>query len=145
MNNSSLFDNTSFYESFRKDLSKAYELVVIESPFITTRRVENLMPIIRRLRKRDVRVIINTRPPEEHDEAYAFQAENAISSMQSIGVKVLYTIRHHRKVAIVDDILWEGSLNILSHSDSCEIMRRTVSSVLTNEMMRFTGVANYVA
>ena len=58
--------------------------------------------------------------------------------MQEIGIKVFYTIKHHRKLAIIDEeILWEGSLNILSQGDSCEIMRRTVSSSLVYQMLCF--------
>jgi hypothetical protein len=65
--------------------------------------------------------------------------------MQELGVKVLYTVKHHRKLAVVDDVLWEGSLNILSQNDSCEIMRRIVSVLLTEEMLRFTGANKYVS
>jgi hypothetical protein len=59
-------------------------------------------------------------------------------------VKVLYTVKHHRKLAIIDDeILWEGSLNILSQNDSCEIMRRTVSQQVASEMVRFIGARRW--
>jgi hypothetical protein len=82
---------------------------------------------------------MNTRNPEEHNEEYAIQAEDAVASMQDIGIKVLYTVKHHRKLAIIDEeILWEGSLNILSQGDSCEIMRRTVSNSLAWQMICFT-------
>ena len=64
--------------------------------------------------------------------------------MQELGVKVLYTVKHHRKIAVIDDVLWEGSLNIFSQNDSCEIMRRILSSTLAEEMLRFTDAAKYV-
>ena len=54
----------------------------------------------------------------------AIQAELAIHTLQELDVTVLMTVGHHRKIAIVDDILYEGSLNILSQNDSCELMRR---------------------
>lgn len=48
---------------------------------------------------------------------------------------VLYTVKHHRKLAIIDgEILYEESVNILPQIDSCEIMRRTVSQQLANEL-----------
>src|ERR1035437_568313 len=139
MNNSALFDNNTFYRAFERDLRHARQSVIIESPFITSRRMEYLLPILTKLRSKGVHIVVNTRNPEEHNEEYAIQAEDAIAAMQDMGIKVLYTVKHHRKLAIIDEeLLWEGSLNILSQSDSCEIMRRTVSNSLAWQMIRFT-------
>ena len=139
MNNSKLFDNNSFYKAFERDLGHDKQSVIIESPFITSRRMEHLLPILIKLRRKGVRVVVNTRNPEEHNEEYMIQAEDAVAAMQDIGIKVLYTVKHHRKLAIIDDeILWGGSLNILSQGDSCEVMRRTVSSSLAWQMICFT-------
>ena len=141
---SRLYDNTSFYKAFKKDLKHAQFNVIIESPFITTRRIEELMPLLRKLRQRGVRVTVNTRDPKEHDVEYEHQARLAIHEMQELGVAVLYTVRHHRKLAIIDgEILYEGSLNILSQIDSCEIMRRTVSEQLAWQMIESTGLARF--
>lgn len=138
MNNSTLFYNNTFYKAFERDLRHTKQSVIIESPFITKRRTEHLLPLLTKLRRGGVRIVINTRDPEEHNEKYALQAEGAIAFMQDIGVKVLYTVKHHRKLAIIDEkILWEGSLNILSQSDSCEIMRRTCSVELVGNMISF--------
>lgn len=140
MNNSTLFDNNTFYKAFERDLRRARQSVIIESPFITRRRIEHLLPLLTRLRRKGVRIVVNTRNPEEHNEEYAIQAEDAVASMQDIGIKVLYTVKHHRKLAIIDEeILWEGSLNILSQGDSCEMMRRTHSSELVCNMVSFIG------
>ena len=87
---------------------------------------------------------VNTRHPEEHDGVYINQAYDAVAGMQILGVRVLYTVKHHRKIAIIDDTLWEGSLNILSQNDSCEIMRRSVSSELVKQMADFVGASRYV-
>ncbi|TXG77712.1 hypothetical protein E6P97_01140 [Patescibacteria group bacterium] len=144
MNNSKLFDNNSFYKAFECDLRRANQSVIIESPFITSRRMEHLLPILIKLRRKGVRVVVNTRNPEEHNEEYMIQAEEAVAAMQSIGIKVLYTVKHHRKLAIIDEgVLWEGSLNILSQGDSCEVMRRTYSNDLAEGMLRFIGASRW--
>lgn len=148
MNNllsSRLYDNETFYDAFENDLKKAQHRIIIESPFITMRRMNGLLPIFRFLRQRGVRIVVNTRNPQEHDEDYQYQAKLAIYEMQRLGVTVLYTVKHHRKLAIIDDeILWEGSLNILSQSDSCEIMRRIESEELARQMVEFVGLEGFV-
>lgn len=134
---SKLYDQSTFYNAFFSDLKHAKQLVYIESPFITLRRTDELMPYIVELRSRGVQVKINTRFPDEHNAAYEQQALIISNTLQEIGVVVLYTVKLHRKIAIVDDILWEGSLNIFSHNDSCEIMRRSNSLAKAKEMFEF--------
>jgi phosphatidylserine/phosphatidylglycerophosphate/cardiolipin synthase-like enzyme len=62
------------------------------------------------------RIVINTRDPHEQDEDHRRdEAHRAVASLQRIGVHVLYTGGHHRKLVIIDrKILYEGSLNVLS-------------------------------
>jgi len=142
---SGLFDQATFYPAFNRDLKDCVEELIIESPFITLNRISLLMPVLTKLRKRGVRVVINTRNPIEHDYDYQLQAEDAIDWLQSIGIKVLFTIKHHRKLAIIDRaMVWEGSLNILSHYDSCEIMRRVNSRVEAEIMVNFLKLHKYL-
>lgn len=56
-----------------------------------------------------------------------------------MGIHVIFTCGHHRKLVIIDrHILYEGSLNVLSQSDSAEVMRRIDSVKLAWAMVRFT-------
>lgn len=144
MPSSRLYDQASFYKAFETDLRCARSRVVIESPFITSKRLYGLMSAIQRLRRRGATVVINTKPLNEHDEIMLPQAEQAVDALQAIGVKVLMTVGHHRKLAIVDDIIWEGSLNILSQNDSCEFMRRIHSAADAEELIRFIGVRKWL-
>ena len=82
------------------------------------------MPSLKNLNSRGIHVTVNARDPlDGEDTYYKNEFSEAVSELQELGVLVLYTIRHHRKLAIIDkQTLWEGSLNILSHNDSCEMM-----------------------
>lgn len=142
---SRLFNNETFDRAFLKDVRRCKESLVIESPFIRLNRVLDFMPILAKLHKKGVHVVINTRPPDEHDIAYERQAEEVIALLQAINVRVLFTIKHHRKLAVIDrEIIWEGSLNILSYYDSCEIMRRTVSARDADDLINFIGMNKYL-
>lgn len=139
---SRLFDNDTFYRKFTRDLSHAKQRVYIESPFITAKRMQVLLPIFEKLRKRNVRLVINTRCPDEHEGEYVNQAYDAVAAMQELDIEVLYTVKLHRKLAIIDDdTLWEGSLNILSQNDSCELMRRICSLQLVFQVENFIGLS----
>ncbi|MEI6191365.1 MAG: hypothetical protein WCP24_03315, partial [bacterium] len=118
-------------------------MVIIESPFVTERRMRVLLPIFKKLRAKNIKVIINTKPFDEHDPVFKEQAIWAVGVMQDMGIDVLFTSGHHRKLAIIDDILWEGSLNILSQNDSCEIMHRMTSKELVADILKFTGLKEW--
>jgi phosphatidylserine/phosphatidylglycerophosphate/cardiolipin synthase-like enzyme len=143
---SKLFDETSFYKQFIADLLNCKKEVIIESPYITSSRMELLTPIIKKLVDKGIKIHIITRDPIEHDEHMQHQATAEILNCSEIGVNItLLRGNHHRKLAIIDrKILWEGSLNILSQNNSREIMRRIEKKALAIEMLSFLNLQKVV-
>lgn len=142
---SCLYNQDGFYKAFLADLKSAKNEVIIESPFITTRRINSLLPVFRQLVKRGKRIVINTKPLDEHEPYYQAQSAHAIVELQELGIQVLFTRGHHRKLAVIDkQITWEGSLNILSQNDSCEVMRRIYSEQVANEMLAFLHLEKFI-
>jgi len=139
---SRLYNERNFYRSFKKDLRSAKQQVIIESQFMSETRTKELVPIFKKLKKRGVKVIVYTRNPYQHDYLLRQQGFIAFKALKKAKVKVkLCKDMRHRKLAVIDkSILWEGSLNILSQSHSKEIMRRSDSSELASDMLRFTGL-----
>ncbi len=143
---SALFDETTFYQNFIRDLESCSSEVFIDSPFITNRRAKQLMPIFNMLLSKGVKIYVMTRDPKEHDENMEYQSEDAIRAFETIGVQVLLCVgNHHRKLAILDrKVLWEGSLNILSQAKSREIMRRIGNKELAIEMFEFLRLWRFI-
>ncbi len=143
---SKLFNEDTFYPAFLKDLKSCRSELIIESPFITNKRLNQLLPTLQKLKARKVRIVINTRDPHEHDEGYHREdAHRAIAKLQHMGIHVLYTGGHHRKLVVVDrKILYEGSHNVLSQNNSSEVMRRIESAQLAWQLLRFIKIDTYV-
>ena len=142
---STLYNQDTFDKQFIRDISRARSSVLIESPFIRLRRAEELAEVLKKLRRRGVSVIVNTRNPIEHNSEYELQASQAITLLQEYGVTVLFTVKHHRKIVICDrQIIYEGSLNVLSYFDSCEIMRRTDSKAEAEHLINFIGLNKFL-
>ena len=87
-----------------------------------------------------------TRDPRQHSETLEEQSETEIQRFEALGVQVLLcTGNHHRKLAILDrQVLWEGSLNILSQHKSREIMRRIDNKEVATEMFDFLKFGNFL-
>ncbi len=143
---SSLFDESTFYQTFLRDLKRCRQEVIIESPYITCERMKTFDRFFEKLIEKGVKIYFITRDPKEHDESMEIQSEEVISYCESIGIQVLLCLgNHHRKLAILDrKILWEGSLNILSQAYSREIMRRIENKELTMEMFNFLKLNRFL-
>ncbi|MFA6386009.1 MAG: phospholipase D-like domain-containing protein [Candidatus Paceibacterota bacterium] len=141
-----MHDEKTFFSKFLTDLENSQNEVIIESPFITIGRMKTFWPLFRRLVARGVKVYIVTRDPHEHTDGYDEQSEVEIQEFEAIGIQVLLcTGNHHRKLAIIDrNILWEGSLNILSQAKSREFMRRLEDGGFAVDLFNFIGYGKYI-
>ncbi|MEX0616645.1 MAG: phospholipase D-like domain-containing protein [Candidatus Woykebacteria bacterium] len=146
MFSSQLFDETTFYQAFIKDLVSCQKEVIIESPYITNERMKLFLPILKKLLNKNVRVFVITRNPKEHEIKLEQQSETGIRAFEVVGVQVLICLgNHHRKLAILDrTVLWEGSLNIFSQNHSREIMRRIEGSETVNQMFDFLKLKRFI-
>lgn len=143
---SQLHTEKTFYPVFLKDLENCREEVIIESPYITSQRTSQFIPIFEKLLEKGVKIYVMTRDPKEHTPSMEVQSEEAIRTFEIMGVQTLLCVgNHHRKLAILDrKILWEGSLNILSQTHSREIMRRIEDDAFAMEMFNFLKLSKFI-
>ena len=143
---SQLFDETTFYKRFVADLKHCRKEVIIESPYITSQRMFHLTAAFAELVRRRIKVYVITRDPDDHDLSLKRQAECEIRQFETMGIQVLISNEYsHRKLSIIDrKVLWEGSLNILSHTCSREIMRRIDSEAQAKECFKFINLGKYI-
>lgn len=139
MEKSKLFDERDFYGQFISDMLAAKQEIIIDSPYMTTNRIDNLYKYFEQLRHKGVEIYVLTRVAREQDGKMQYYTETEIERLSKLGIKVLpFVGKIHRKIAIIDrKVLWEGSLNILSQSDSREIMRRFDGESSAKQMMTF--------
>lgn len=126
-----VFDHLDFYEKLDCDLRLARFLVIIQSPFMTLRRVNSLRPILSDCALRGVRVCVFTQKIDQNyltDEEYFEKVatmKKVTDTLSSIDVHVNEVPKIHEKLVTIDEsIFWEGSLNPLSYRDTSERMTR---------------------
>jgi hypothetical protein len=113
--------------------------VLIESPFVAEKRIRTMSRTLSNLVTKGVRVTIHTRHPNDLDVDRRLQAWETIFHLDALGAQLhMISGNHHLKLAVIDGkVLWEGSLNILSQSNSREIMRRTQSNAMAGQVLSF--------
>lgn len=142
-----LFNERTFYRAFTIDMLEAKKEIVIYCPYVTKFRSEFFRRTFETLKKRNIAVFIFTRPIEEVDYLMRNEVKCALKDYEELGACIFYLSGLiHEKTAIIDrEILWEGSLNILSQRTSKEMMRRTVDEDSAKQVMTYLGLNKKLA
>lgn len=119
----SWFTGEGFYKAFEKDLRGVKSKVFLASPFTTAQGTERWMQTFRDLRARNVEIVGFTKPVNEKDAST--NSAEIHTGLEGVFKELRPVSKMHEKLAVFDQkIVWLGSLNILSHKNSTEIMVR---------------------
>ena len=111
-----IFDENNFEKTFEKDLKKAKKSIVIFSAFCTEKRTAYWGDILRQKKEEGLKIRVVTRGPVNQGAVLKETATLAIKSLIKLKINVdLRKDIHQKMVFIDDDILWYGSLNVLSY------------------------------
>ncbi|MBQ8616754.1 MAG: AAA family ATPase [Clostridia bacterium] len=115
-----------FYDYLLADLQKATHRIVLFSPFITEKRLSQLLPHFYDAINQGIQIVVITKALSDHKESEKATYAKCIKALRDCGVHVIYKKNMHEKLIFIDnDILWNGSLNSLSFTGSTgEIMQR---------------------
>ncbi len=94
----SLHNESIFYSKFINDLNDCKSEVIIESPFITTKRMKTLFPVLNQLNNRGVKVFIITRDSKEYKSEFENQSETEIEAFEDAGIQVLLSNGNYHQI-----------------------------------------------
>jgi ssDNA-binding Zn-finger/Zn-ribbon topoisomerase 1 len=125
-----LFTGSTFDAAVEADIAAAKESVVFFSGFVTPGRVGKLGDLLRRKVLEGVKIRCITRPPHLNGTMDAGLGKQALDMLEGIKCTVDCRARIHQKVVLIDkEIVWHGSLNVLSHNHrNDESMTRVVNA-----------------
>lgn len=112
-------NEVTFFSRFKQDIEAAKRRIVIVSPYVANRAKE-FLPLLEKKCKQGVTISVVIDPDER------FEKSSEIEDMlKQVGIEILSYPKAHMKHAIIDEeIIYDGSLNILSHKDRHESMIR---------------------
>jgi phosphatidylserine/phosphatidylglycerophosphate/cardiolipin synthase-like enzyme len=130
-----IFDEQSFFPVYLRDMENASKHVMIVSPFVTKKRVTQMMGYFENILKKQVKITIVTRPVNDFKENKKRTMESIFSILTDAGVKIVLKSNIHQKFAIIDEkIIWYGSINLLSFGYSTESIMRLTSGNIAFEL-----------
>jgi hypothetical protein len=131
-----IFNQTTFDPAIEADLANAKDTIVIFSGFVTPSRVAKLGDLLRMKIADGVKVRCVTRPPKLNGTMDPSRSKNALDALERIKCIVDCRARIHEKVVLIDkEIVWHGSLNVLSHTHRTdESMTRVANAGLAKAL-----------
>ena len=110
-----IFNENNFERHFENDIKKAKKTIVIFSAFCTENRVAFWGDLLKQKKEEGLKIRIVTRGPASQGPLKE-TATQAIRSLLRLKIDVdLRKEIHQKQIFIDDDILWHGSLNVLSY------------------------------
>lgn len=135
-----------FYPLLLDDINSATSRIVIYSPFITNNRIAEFQTTLLSAAEQGVKVFVVTKPLEERGKRDKSNYRSLESALQTWGATVIHKQGMHEKLVVIDDtIIWSGSLNPLSFSDTQEIMERRVSKLVVKEYAQIVRLEELIA
>lgn len=131
-----IFDSHNFLTVFNHDISSAKSEIVIVSPYITKRRLYQMMDILSLGINNGAKLVIITRSESDYKENDKRSFQDMIDDIRNTGADVIFKPDIHQKFAVIDQrIVWYGSINLLSFGNSEESIMRLDSLNIANELL----------
>jgi len=131
-----IFDNATFLSVYKNDLLNATREILIVSPFVTKRRVSQMLPFLSAALDRKVKTVVITRPASDFRENNHLALEETLALLHAAGVQVEHKSNIHQKFAVLDQkIIWYGSINLLSFGRAEESIMRLENSDIADQLL----------
>ncbi|MDY6905485.1 MAG: DEAD/DEAH box helicase family protein [Thermodesulfobacteriota bacterium] len=132
-----IFNKNNFLPVFNQDIVAAKKEIIIVSPFIRIKRTRQMLQHLKISTDRNIRVIVVTRPKEDFKSKDHAALQRVLDLLTDNGVKIVCMSNIHQKFAIMDQqIVWYGSINLLSYGIAQESIMRIESSNIAHELMK---------
>lgn len=141
-----IYDHESYGAIYEKDLLEANNNIIISSPGINEKKVKCIIELIRERQESGVSITVITLKPESYPESRVEKTRQLIEQLIEVGIKVRQEPIMHEHYAIIDEeIVWYGSMNLLTGEKEDDNLMRVVSKEIAQELMEITfGISTYL-
>lgn len=138
-----IFDNESYIKVFERDLMEAHREIIISSPGINGIKVKHIINCFKERQESGVVVTVVTLQPERYPENRIDKTKQLIDILIKAGISVKLLPVMHEHYAVMDqEIVWYGSMNLLSAEKEDDNLMRVESKEIARELIEITFTKN---
>ena len=134
-----IYDIENYAETYWKDLEEANSAVVVSSPRLNNQKVDRIINMLGKRRELGVKVTIVT----WHPDAYKYGKDDVrmelLERLRKAGFEIRLVEESCEHYAVIDnEIVWYGSVNLLSKEDAEDNLMRVCSKDIAAELLEMT-------
>lgn len=135
----SIFDMDSYESVYEKDLLEANKEIVISSPGLNHSKVDLFIRLIKKKQEDGIKITVVTLNPEGYPEERIEDTKGIVQLLEDNGVNVRIQDHMHEHYAIIDsEIVWYGSMNLLSRAKPDDNLIRVKNKDAAIELLELT-------
>ena len=133
--NNSIFDSETYHEIYEKDVISAKKEIIISSPGLSEKKVNQFTTMLKKIMEKGVRVVVMTKNSDEYPLDAVQRARENINLLRNVGVIVRCPNECHEHFAVIDSkICWYGSMNLISNEKDDDSLMRILSREIAEEL-----------
>ncbi len=134
-----IYDIENYAETYWKDIEEANSAVVVSSPRLNNQKVDRIIKMLGKRRELGVKVTIVT----WHPDAYKYGKDDVrmvlLERLRKAGFEIRLVEENCEHYAVIDnEIVWYGSVNLLSKEDAEDNLMRVCSKDIAAELLEMT-------
>ena len=134
-----IYDIENYAETYWKDIEEANSAVVVSSPRLNNQKVDRIINMLGKRRELGVKVTIVT----WHPDAYKYGKDDVrmelMERLRKAGFEIRLVEESCEHYAVIDnEIVWYGSVNLLSKEDAEDNLMRVCSKDIAAELLEMT-------
>lgn len=135
----SIFDSDTYLPVYEKDLKNATRGIVISSPTLEKNKVHRMISLLKERQESGVKITIVTWHPEVYKYGKYEHRIELMELLRNAGFNVELLTGSCQHYAVVDsELVWYGSMNLLSKEDADDNIMRISSKSIAAELLEMT-------
>ena len=141
----SIFDFNNYIHVFQNDIQEAVSEIVISSPGLNKNKVNSFCELVNKITGKKIDITVVTLSPESYPASRIDITKKLIDCLVSIGINVVTCGKIYAHFAVIDkEIVWYGSMNLLSREKEDDSMLRVVNKEIAEEFYEMAAVINNI-
>lgn len=134
-----IFDSDTYGAVYERDLQEAKSEIVISSPTLGANKVYRMIKLLKERMEVGVKVTIVTWHPNAYKYGREEHRVELMEALRNTGFHMELMDEHCEHYAVIDnEIVWYGSMNLLSKDDVEDNIMRVVSKDIAAELLEMT-------
>ena len=134
-----IFDIDTYADTYWKDIEEARSEVIVSSPRLNNQKVNRLISVLGKRQELGVRITVITWNPD----AYLYGRDDVrmelLERLRKSGIEIKLVEDSCEHYAVIDrEIVWYGSMNLLSKEDADDNLMRVCSKDIAAELLEMT-------